>query len=572
MAFSTKLFLTLLALPVLLVFTRLYNLFRNYLAARKIGLPIVISLESWQDPLWIFFGSYVRKSLSALGLWDRSEPDYTTIGWPIYDRYDSHAKYGPAFSIVTPFKTNVIVAENEAARELFKEWRVWIKNRELYAMMESFGKNVNSVNGDDWRRHRKVTAPAFKEANSKLVWNSAMEQANGLSKRWNENSKKSGGITLRELRGDANIVAMHVLAAATFNIKYDFEGGVEVSEPGHEMSYGEAMKTIVHNLSMMLVPIIFGLARLGIPSWMMPAGLKRLKVAVFEIQNYLESYVAQERKQYREGGESRDDLMSSLVRANEAEKEKLGTEKMKWALSDEELYGNLFMFNQAGHETTSSALSYAIPFLAAYPGVQEWIREEVDAIFRNGDVPYAAAMPRLVRCDALMYETIRFFSAVPMHPKYTGNISQVLSIAGHDHVIPAHTFVSINYYAIHFNPSTWGSDVNEFRPSRFIKSSLTPGTETFAIPEKADFIGWSSGPRVCPGKKFSQVEFVATIVRLLREFVLKPAQRAGESEETAGKRLVEVMSDVEHFISAMPRHPDDAGFVCIKRARWTATE
>ena len=149
--------------------------------------------------------------------------------------------------------------------------------------------------------------------------------------------------------------------------------------------------------------------------------------------------------------------------------------------------------------------------------------------------------------------------------KYVENVPQSLNIDGHDHTIPPHTFVSVNFYGVHFNPSTWGSDVNDFRPSRFIKSPGEPGNETFGVPEKAEFFGWSFGPRACPGKRFSQVEFVAVIARLLKEFEFKPTRKAGESEETARKRLVEVMTDVEFFLSYIPKRPDDAGFVCVRR-------
>ena len=100
----------------------------------------------------------------------------------------------------------------------------------------------------------------------------------------------------------------------------------------------------------------------------------------------------------------------------------------------------------AGHETTSASLSYAIPLLAVYPEIQKWIRAEVEEVAAEiGLDDYTEAFPRLVRTLALMYETQRFFSAIPMLPKYTGSTPQILNLNGTDTVIPPKTFLSINF-------------------------------------------------------------------------------------------------------------------------------
>jgi cytochrome P450 len=71
--------------------------------------------------------------------------------------------------------------------------------------------------------------------------------------------------------------------------------------------------------------------------------------------------------------------------------------------------------------------------------------------------------------------------------------------------------VYVNQGAIHRDSSIWGPDPNAFRPSRWIDSS-----GDLIVPEKATFIPWSGGPRICPGMKMAQVEFVATFATLFR--------------------------------------------------------
>jgi cytochrome P450 len=54
----------------------------------------------------------------------------------------------------------------------------------------------------------------------------------------------------------------------------------------------------------------------------------------------------------------------------------------------------------------------------------------------------------------------------------------------------------------------------EFRPQRWIVTSDT-GTESLFMPQPGTFLAWSSGPRICPGMKFSHVKFVAVISTIL---------------------------------------------------------
>ena len=74
-------------------------------------------------------------------------------------------------------------------------------------------------------------------------------------------------------------------------------------------------------------------------------------------------------------------------------------------LSDTELYGNLFLVNMAGFETTATVLTYTLALLAANREIQDWVGEEVDAVWGRDEIKvpkYEDAFPRLVRCLVLM--------------------------------------------------------------------------------------------------------------------------------------------------------------------------
>jgi hypothetical protein len=84
-------------------------------------------------------------------------------------------------------------------------------------------------------------------------------------------------------------------------------------------------------------------------------------------------------------------------------------------------------------------------------------------------------------------------------------------------------------------------------------------------PQNTIFVAWSYGPRVCPGKKFSQVEFVAVIACLLQGVRVEPLTQGNESEVEAAARLKRVVEDSYFFLAPKMARGGDAGIRLVKR-------
>lgn len=129
-----------------------------------------------------------------------------------------------------------------------------------------------------------------------------------------------------------------------------------------------------------------------------------------------------------------------------------------------------------------------------------------------------------------------------------------------------------SYSAMHTHPRHWGSNSLAWEPSRWIipasTSSSNPATETFLEFPKANnpFIAWSGGARVCPGRKFSQVEFVGVLVGLFKDYKVKPVQLEGESEADAIERLkLLIKEDTGFRLLLQLLHPERMFFKWEKR-------
>ena len=86
------------------------------------------------------------------------------------------------------------------------------------------------------------------------------------------------------------------------------------------------------------------------------------------------------------------------------------------ALSREEVIGNMFVYNFAGHDTTSHSFVHTFHLLATHPKVQDWMAEEIAHVSK--DVPSGTLeyehYPRFVRTLAVFVSS-PFFGIYMSH-------------------------------------------------------------------------------------------------------------------------------------------------------------
>jgi cytochrome P450 len=161
-------------------------------------------------------------------------------------------------------------------------------------------------------------------------------------------------------------------------------------------------------------------------------------------------------------------------------------------------------------------------------------------------------------------ESLRLYSPVVAIPKYTNDRSQSININGQAHLIPSDTLVMLNIFAMHTNPRYWGKDSLTWRPSRWIvghsveaspNAERQSAQEALLEPEKGTYFPWSGGARVCVGKKFSQVEFVAVMAALFFKHRVYHVAGAGESKEQARQRVVKIVEDSLLRMTLQVRNP-----------------
>ncbi|KAL8739391.1 MAG: hypothetical protein Q9190_007807 [Brigantiaea leucoxantha] len=371
------------------------------------------------------------------------------------------------------------------------------------------------------------------------------------------------------------------MSGAVFGKSYPFRGAQEDSLPVAEdsSSYGEALRIILDRCIPLLV-----LGRNNLNRTWLPQSFRELYRATLVFQNHMTKAYEDEKSALIGKDKLKNNLMTSLVRASLAnvnQKAHTATSHQE-GLTEEEVYGNIFVFKFAGHEATANSLTIGICLLATRPDIQDWIAEEINFILagiESTHASYEAVFPRLPRCLALVFETVRLYTAVAI-AKATGPNPQALKLGANNVLIPKNTVIIPNYSALHTHPRHWGTSSLDFEPSRWIisdsvytsttnepyKPSLSLSLSLYPnehfkepLPRNSPFVGWSGGARNCPGRKFAQVEFVGILVGLFREFKVKPVALRGEDDAMARARLLEqIKMDTGMKLLLQMLHPEKA--------------
>lgn len=396
----------------------------------------------------------------------------------------------------------------------------------------------------------------FNERNYEIVWSESLSLARDMLQYW---IKKQ---SITSSADDLRTLSLHVLTGAGFGKHFKFEGHDERGDSSISGNYKNALQLILENciLIMVIGPKALAAARPWLPrTWKLGV----LAETCAEFQRYMtDMYEEEKAKQVKPNPGSPSTLISSLVSASQAAA-KTGT-----GLTEAEVYGNIFMLNFAGHDTTAHTFTFAIHFLASHPDVQTWVSEEVHSVQRDvqRELDYTTDFPRLVRCLAVMLESLRLYTPIPV-AKWTANAPATLKIGPKTILLPQNTMVIPSYSAVHTEPRIWGDDSLVWKPSRWIKPGGKPGEEELIKHLDGSFLGWSEGPRNCPAKKFSQIEFVATVAALLRDWRVDPVPAdSDESMDDARKRVLNLIEkDCGAVLLLQMLHPERASLTWSKR-------
>jgi cytochrome P450 len=150
-------------------------------------------------------------------------------------------------------------------------------------------------------------------------------------------------------------------------------------------------------------------------------------------------------------------------------------------LTETELRDNVIVFFFAGHDTTSSALSFAINLLARNEEVQEKARKEINEVFGNEEFSQEK-MSELKYVTAIIRESMRLYTPVGQLDLPARRVTKN-TILG-DWKLPKGTLIIPVIYTSH-NDERYYKDAKVFKPERWLNNEA----------KLANWFPFSAGPR-----------------------------------------------------------------------------
>lgn len=198
--------------------------------------------------------------------------------------------------------------------------------------------------------------------------------------------------------------------------------------------------------------------------------------------------------------------------------------------SEDNLVDQMMTFLAAGHETTASAMVWAVLALCRNPEYQLRLREEIRAHLPSpndaGSLVTSETFDKLHFLHAVCNEVLRLYAPVSLTTRETANDTSIVG-----QFVPAGTKIIIAASAINRSKTLWGPDAAEFNPDRW----TGPGRANNGGAESNySFMTFLHGPRSCIGQAFARAEFACLLAGLVGRFEMELEEPDREIDVATG--------------------------------------
>ncbi len=216
----------------------------------------------------------------------------------------------------------------------------------------------------------------------------------------------------------------------------------------------------------------------------------------------------EQRKAHPDG--SRQDILSLLMSA---------TDGAGNYLNVSELRDELITLMLAGHETTATAMSWALYWIHHLPEVKRKLVAELDSLEDSSDYMAIAKLPYLY---AVCQETLRIYPVGML--TFTRVVQEATEVLGYE--FKPGQIVAGCIYLVHRREDIY-PEPKQFKPERFLERQFSP----------YEFIPFGAGSRRCIGEALAQFELKLAIATIIKNYDLALADHKPEFPQRRGITL-----------------------------------
>ena len=344
-------------------------------------------------------------------------------------------------------------------------------NRIREGLNPLLGNSVFVTNGEVWKRQRRIIDPAFEGGRLRDTFPAMWAAGQAAVARM-----PLGEVEVEEEMSHA---AADVIFRTLFSIPIE-----------HEVAAAVFAEFRTYQRTQ---PILNIAAFLPLPAWMPRFHRRATKRSALVIRRLI-TRLTEARAAEIAADAAPDDLATKIMTT---------ADPLTGALFETaEMVDQVAIFFLAGHETSASALSWALLMLAMDPDVQEKVAAEAQTL---GDVAEFSAISKLRFTRDVFREVLRLYPPVPMMVRENACPEQMRGRA-----VAEGAQIVLSPWHLHRHERIWDRP-DEFDPNRW-------QTEENRACARDAYMPFSAGPRVCTGAGFAMVEGTLLLALLAGAF------------------------------------------------------
>ncbi len=381
----------------------------------------------------------------------------------------------------TPFFRSYLINDPKLVKQVLTETPdAFPKSDRIGAGLRPLlGNSVFLTNGAVWKRQRRIIDPAFEGGRLRDTFSGILAAADAGADRLQTQADGSP----KEIEAITSHIAADVIFRTLFSIQIEDETAQEVF---HAFRAYQRTQPILN-----LAAFVRG------PKWMPRFFRSETRKTAATIRRLIVK-LTKDRLDLIANGKAPDDLATKILTTKDP--------VTGDTLSLDEMVDQVAIFFLAGHETSASALAWALYLLAENSGWQDRLAAEAqgyDGAFAN--------LSGLKDTRNVFRETLRLYPPVPMMVRET---TQAEVFRGRN--IKSGAQVVLSPWHLHRHTRLWDAP-DAFDPARF-------DTDNGKACLRDAYMPFSAGPRLCTGAGFALIEGVVLLARLLAryEFAVVP--------------------------------------------------
>ena len=353
--------------------------------------------------------------------------------------------------------------------------------------------SVIMLDGDRHKKRRQLVMPSFHGSRMQNYGQLVFEITTKVFKKLDINKTQNRSFTVRDAMQD---ISLQIILQAVFGL---YEG-----DRCQQLKKLMSQMTELFNSPFTSAALFFPSLQKDLGAWSPWGNFVRQKEQIDKLI-YLE---IAERRAHPDP--NRTDILAMLLSASDEEGK---------GMTDLELHDELLALLLAGHETTATAMSWALYWIHHLPDIKEKLLHELKSVTDPTDWMSIFRLPYLT---AVCNETLRIHPVAML--TFPRVVQEPVELLGYR--LESNTIVLGCIYLLHHREELY-PDSKQFKPERFLDHQFSP----------YEFMPFGGGVRRCVGEALAQFEMKIVLATILANYDLELAEHKPVKPQRRGVTL-----------------------------------